>query len=300
MAKITMDQIKELREKTQVGMMDCKNALEQAQGDMEKAIELLRKKGAAVAAKRADKEAKHGRVESYISNNHKIGTLAKLNTETDFSANTQDIKEFTQLLAKQIADKKPFYIEGEDENALLNQKLESKKITVKEALNELIAKINENIKIGDFIRFEIKENGFVQSYIHPGSTIGTIVELETDKPVEIDKVTGQKISQLAHDLCMQIAVTNPLSIDSTQLGHKELEKEREIIREQLLASGKSENMIDKIMEGKIRKYYEEVCLVDQPFIKNDKIKVKKYIEEIEKETGTKINIKGFKRFQIGG
>ena len=299
MANITLKQIKELREKTQVGMMDCKKALIDADGDMEKAIEILRKKGAAVAAKRADKQAIHGIIEDYISDDNKIGCLVKLNTETDFSANTQDAKNFTKQLAKHIATAKPMYIEGEDNNALLNQKLEEKNLTVKECLNELIAKITENIKVGDFARFEIKENGIVNAYIHPGSTLATLVEIETDKPVELDKAAGQKIKQLAHDVCMQIAVTNPVSIDSSQIQHENLETERKIAREQLIEAGKPEKIIDKILEGKMRKYFEEVCLIEQPFIKDDKTKIKQYIAQVEKDTGIKIQIKQFKRFAIG-
>ena len=299
MANVTLDQIKELREKTQVGMMDCKKALIEAAGDMEKAIEILRKKGAAVAAKRAGKEALHGRIEAYISDDDKIGCLVKLNTETDFSANTEDAKKFTQELAKHIVKANPMYIEGEDNNALLNQKLDARNLTVKECLNELVAKITENIKIGDFARFEIKENGLINTYIHPGSTLATLIELETDNPVELDKTSGQQIKQLAHDICMQIAVTNPISIDPSQVPHETLEKERKIAREQLLESGKPENIIDKILEGKMRKFFEEVCLIEQPFIKDDKTKIKQFIEKVEKETGTKIKIKQFKRFAIG-
>lgn len=299
MAKVTLDLIKELREKTQVGMMDCKQALTEAEGNIEKAIDILRKKGAAVAAKRAGKEALHGRIESYISENHKTGSLVKLSTETDFSANTDDAKTFAKQLAEHIAKNKPMYIEGEDNNALLNQTLEGKKLAVKEYLNELIAKITENIKIGEFALFEIKENGIVNSYIHPGSTLGTLVEIETDKPIELDKVSGQKIKQLSHDICMQIAVTNPVSIDSSQIPHEILEKEREIAKEQLIAAGKPEKIIEKILEGKMRKYYEEACLIEQPFIKDDKLKIKKYIENIGKDTGIKIKVNQFRRFIIG-
>ena len=275
MANITLEQIKELREKTQVGMMDCKKALIDAEGNMEKAIE------------------------SYISDDNKIGCLVKLNTETDFSANTDDAKNFTKQLAKHIAIAKPMYIKGEDNNALLNQKLEEKNLTVKECLNELVAKITENIKVGDFARFEIKENGIVNAYIHPGSTLATLVELETDQPVDMNKATGQKIKQLAHDICMQIAVTNPVSIDSSQVPHENLETERKIAREQLIEAGKPEKIIDKILEGKMRKYFEEVCLIEQPFIKDDKTKIKQYIAQVEKDTGIKIQIKQFKRFAVG-
>jgi len=294
MAKITVELIKELREKTQVGMMDCKKALIETEGDMEKAIEILRKKGAAVAAKRADYETNHGRIASFISDDFKIGCLVELNTETDFSANTDDVKEFTEQLAIHIVKENPTSVD-----ALLDQTLKDKSITVKNYLDDLIAKITENIKVNKFTRFEIKENGVVNNYIHPGSTLATLVELQTDQEIEPDKVAGQRVLQLAHDICMQIAVTQPLCVEPSELDPKLLEKEKEIAREQLKASGKPENIIDKILEGKMKKYYAEVCLLDQPFIKDDKVTIKKHIDDVEKDTGFKITVKQFERFGIG-
>lgn len=294
MAKITLELIKELREKTQVGMMDCKKALVEADGNMEKAIELLRKKGAAVAAKRAEYETNHGRIASFVSSDFKVGCLVELNTETDFSANTDDIKEFAEQLAIHIVKENPTSIEN-----LLSQQLKEKNITIKDFLDDIIAKITEKIKINKFVRFEIKKHGVINNYVHPGSTLATLVELQTDQEIEPDKVAGQRVLQLAHDICMQIAVTRPLCIEPSQIDPKLLEKEREIAREQLKSSGKPENIIDKILEGKMKKYYAEVCLLDQPFIKDDKVSIKKHIEEVEKETNFKITVKQFERFGIG-
>ncbi len=272
MADITLDQVKKLREKTQVGIMDCRKALIEANGDMDKAIEILRQKGAKVAAKRAAHETKHGQVATFISPDHRAGSLVVINTETDFSANTQDVKNFATEIAKHIVDNSDKLTEKLENqiDELYNQLLEGKEITIKDYLNDLISKIAENIKVGNFVVYKTTENGFVDSYIHFGATLGSIVLLEADKKIEGDNV--KKIQTLAHDICMQIAVTRPeyIAID-------DIPKDEEISKDK----------------------YEEVVLLEQPFIKNEKLKIKDYIAETEKTTGLKITIKEFKRFAVG-
>ncbi|MBD3231792.1 elongation factor Ts [Candidatus Dependentiae bacterium] len=295
MAKITMELIKELREKTQVGMMDCKKALIQADGNLEKAIEILRKKGAAVAAKRADSATNNGHVESCLSNNLKVGALVKIGCETDFSAKTDDMKKFSESICQTILQKNPDCV-SDDVCCLLKQKLYDNKITINDSLNELIAKIGEKTKIEKFVRYEVENNGLVNAYIHPGANLGVIVELTTDKSIQEH---FEQLKQLSHDICMQIAVTNPLSVDPDGLDPEILEKELEVIKAQLAASNKPESMIDKIAAGKMNKYYEEVCLLNQKFIKDDKITIKDQIKKTEVKTDLKINIKQYKRFAIG-
>jgi elongation factor Ts len=292
MAEITMELIKELREKTQVGMMDCKKALQETNGDIEKAVELLRKKGAAVAQKRAGNATDNGHIEACINENNTKGVLLRMSCETDFSANTIDMKNFAKDTCSHILNKKTKTIEQ-----LLGEVLFNGKITIQEKLEELIAKIAESIKTEEFVMFETNLSGLVNAYIHPGANLGILIELKADK--EISGANREKVQQLAHDICMKIAVTSPLAISSKDLDKNLIEKEQAIIKEQLLNSGKQPNMIEKIMLGKISKYYEEVCLEDQVYIKNDKLKIKQLLENTSKETGLKLEIKEFARFSVG-
>jgi len=295
MAKITMELIKKLREKTHVGIMDCKEALILADGDIEKAIEILRKKGASVAAKRAEHETNNGRIAAYVTPDHKTGALLEVSCETDFSANTQDMKNFTQTVCEHLAKTTQCSEKWCDPNCLIEQKIDGAK-TVKVLLDELVAKIAESIKISRCARFCAGNNGFINAYIHPGSALGTMVELKVENLTDTNKET---IAQLSRDLCMQIAVGDPLAIDPSQLETQTIEKEQCIIKEQLKASGKPDEMIDKIMIGKMNKYYEEVCLLKQKYIKQDKISIEQLLKDISKKIDCTIAINQYKRFKIG-
>jgi elongation factor Ts len=297
MAKITMELIKELREKTQVGMMDCKKALISADGDIERAIEILRKKGADVAAKRAEHATNNGRIASFVAPDHKTGALIEISCETDFSANTDDIKNFAQTTCEHLANTTQCSQARCEPECLIEQKLfNDPNKTIKTLLDELIAKISENIKISKCSRFTGGEKSFINAYIHPGATLGTMIDLEVDGITDQNK---KKLAELAKNLCMQIAVFNPLCVEPSQLDAQTLEKEQCIIKEQLKAAGKPDQIIEKIMIGKINKYYEEVCLIKQKYIKEDKINIEKYLENIGKEIGCSISIKQFTRFVIG-
>ncbi|MFA5074723.1 MAG: translation elongation factor Ts [Candidatus Babeliales bacterium] len=296
MAEITMELIKELREKTQVGMMDCKKALQEANGDMEKAIEILRKKGAAVALKRSEKETLQGTLQAKIASDFKSGSIVKINCETDFAAKTKDMQDFADEVCEHILKCCPQIMEGVGQ-ALLQEKLSNKNVTIYDRLNDLVAKISECIKVEDFVKFTVEKNGIVNAYIHPGATLGVLVKLETDKPTEKNI---EDLKTLSKDICMHIAVTNPMSISSSDLDPKIVEKELSIIKEQLATSGKPANMIEKIAQGKISKFYQEVCLLDQNFIKDDKITIKDLINQYNKKTGLNIVVKNFKRLSIGG
>ena len=293
MAKITMELVKELREKTQVGMMDCKKAITEADGDIEKAIELLRKKGAAVAEKRSGKATNNGHIASCLSDDLKKGVLLKVSCETDFSANTSDMKNFAQDICKHVLNKETKNVETLLSEILFN----NDKLTIQDKLDELISKITESIKTEEFVFIQTDDKGLINSYIHAGANLGIIIELVADKT--IDENNRGKIKQLAHDISMQIAVTNPLSIRPEELDKTTIEKEQNIIREQLITAGKPENMIDKIMQGKLQKFYEGVCLENQKFIKDDKKTILQVINEVSKETGLNIKIKQFARFAVG-
>lgn len=292
MSNISMDLVKKLRDSTQVGMMDCKKALEEANGDLEKAVEILRKKGAAVAAKRSENVTDNGRIECYINPTGTTGVLIEMACETDFSANTESMRAFALDTAEQIANQNPA-----DTETLLAQTLEKKpSVTVRGYLDELVAKICENIKINRFDRFNVTKHGVINAYIHPGSTVGVMVELDTniDPTPHIEELKG-----VARDICMQIAVTSPLCTRPSELDQQVLEKERDLAREQLKDSNKPAQVIEKIIEGKIGKFYQDACLLNQPFIKNDKLTVQSYLDETGKKLEMSITIKQFKRYAIG-
>ena len=292
MANVSMDLVKKLREKTQVGMMDCKKALEESNGDIEKAIEILRKKGSAVAAKRGDNATTNGRVECFISSDAKTGAMVEIACETDFSAKTVDMEFFAKHTAEVAA-----ITAVNDAQAILSQKsVKNPTLIIKDHLDELIAKIAESIKISKVILFKAGKLGMVHAYIHPGSTVGVMIELEMEKDPSSQ---FEALKEIAKDLCMQIAVNKPLSVSSADLDPASVAKEREIAIEQLKLSGKPANVIEKILEGKIKKYYEDVCLLNQFFIKNDKLTIQLYLDEVSKKLGNKITVKQFVRIGIG-
>ncbi len=293
MATVSMDLVKQLRDKTQIGMMDCKKALEEAAGDFDKALELLRKKGAAVAAKRADNVTNHGRVESFISNDNKVAAIVETACETDFSANTEAMKDFAVAVAKNLVQSDAASID-----ALFLQPLvdNANGLTVKHLHEELVAKICENIKVTRFARFHVAGNGMVNVYIHPGSTIGVMVELTTDKDASAHL---DALKQIAKDVCMQAAVTNPVCVRPTEMDPTVLENERRLATEQMQTSGKPANVIEKIVEGKVAKFFQDACLLNQPFIKNDKQTVEQYVNEASKPLGLTVTVKQFTRFAIG-
>lgn len=252
-----------LRAKTGVGMMDCKKALTESDGDMEKAIEILREKGMATAAKRADKIASQGIVYAYAEGN--VGVLVEVNCESDFVARGEQFQSFAAAIAKYIVANNPADIDA------LNAKTE-----IQDLLHEAIAKIGEKIDIRRFERYE----GGVETYIHMGGKIGVMVESTCS-------------SDVAHDIALQIAAANPSYLNKEDVPTAELDKEREILKAQALNEPKPKpmNIIEKMVEGRINKYYKEVCLLEQPFVKD----ADKAIKDIL--AGGKVN--KFVRFEMG-
>ena len=253
---ITASQVKDLREKTGAGMMDCKKVLTETDGDMEKAIELLRERGIAKAAKKSDRVAAEGLVTAYVTEDGKVGAVAEINAETDFVAKNDEFRTFAADVAKQVALKNP-----KDVEELLSQKfIEDESKTVSEVLTNKIATIGENMSIRIFERFET--TGLVEKYIHGDGKIGVLVEIENGD------------SELAKDVCMQIAAAKPEYLDREAVPAERLDKEMEILKAQAMNEGKPEAIAEKIVQGRVGKFYSEICLVEQEFVKNPDIKVK--------------------------
>ena len=254
--------VKNLREKTGCGMMDCKKALTESNGDMEKAIEFLREKGLATAAKKSGRIAAEGIVEAYVDGN--VGILVEVNAETDFVAKNDEFRTFVSDVAKKIAQGNPADVE-----ALMEQKLYGEQ-SVRDALTEKIAKIGENMNIRRFARIE----GNVCSYIHGGGRIGVLVEAE-------GSLADEACYEAARDVAMQIAAINPLYLSSDAVPAEDLAKEKNIIMAQIKEDPKNANkpdaIIEKMVGGKINKFYEQNCLLQQEFVKDSELKVEKYL-----------------------
>ena len=272
---VTASLVKELREKTGAGMMDCKKVLTETDGDMEKAIELLRERGIAKAAKKSGRVAAEGLVEAYISEDGKVGAIVEVNSETDFVAKNEEFKTFVKNVAKQVVEKNPKDVED-----LLNQEaiFEAGK-TVNEALVGKIATIGENLTIRRFARFESK--GLLESYIHGDGKIAVLINM----------AKGDK--EVAKDLCMQIAAARPEYLNEQAVPAERVEKEKEILKVQTMNEGKPEQIAEKIVQGRIRKFFEEICLIDQVFVKDSNMKVSELLKQKDAE------VVEFARFEKG-
>ena len=271
MATITAAMVKDLRETTGAGMMDCKKALTECDGDKQKAIDYLREKGISKAEKKAGRIAAEGVVASYVSDDAKVGAVIEVNCETDFVANTDNFKALVGKLAKHVAEVNP-----SDMDALNNSVFDGKKVS--DFVTEAIASIGEKISLRRFARYE-NADGRIATYIHMGGKIGVLVDL-----------TGGEAA-LGKDVAMQIAAANPTSIDRSGVSQAELDHEREVLRKQALEEGKPEKIVDKMVEGRINKYYKEVCLIEQPFVKDPDQTVAKVLGDVK--------VNAFVRYQLG-
>ena len=284
---ITASMVKELRETTGAGMMDCKKALTETNGDLEKAIEFLREKGLAAAAKKAGRIAAEGLVMDYITEDGKSGALVEVNSETDFVAKNEDFRSYVAQVAKQAACTKSNNLEAFLEEAWI----EDNSKTVKDILVDQISVIGENLNIRRFKKFEAEE-GVVVSYIHGGGRIGVLVELKTDNPTEAIIEAGKNIA-------MQVAAVNPQYVNVNEIPADRIEKEKGILKQQALNEGKPEHIVEKMVRGRLNKALKEVCLLDQPYVKDPDLSVQKYIDAISKETGSTFSVKRFVRFETG-
>ena len=279
---ISAAEVNELRKKTGAGMMDCKKALTEANGDFEKAIEILRKKGASVAAKRAEKSANEGMIITKVSDDNKKAVIVEINCETDFVAKSND---FVQL-ANKVADK-TFQTESNDAQKLIETNTELGNL-----LNDVMGKVGEKIEVSR-VATEKAENGLLVDYVHMGSKLGVLVKFDN-----VSKNPGE-LSEIGKDIAMQVAAMNPICVYREEVPVNTIEKEIDIYKELARKEGKPENILDKIAQGKLNKFYQENCLVEQAFIKDNSKSVKDLITEFNKQSGTEAKISLFRRFHLG-
>lgn len=272
---VTASLVKDLREKTGAGMMDCKKVLTETDGDMEKAIELLRERGIAKAAKKSGRVAAEGLVEAYISEDGKTGAVVEVNSETDFVGKNEEFKTFVMNIAKQVVENNPTDVEA----LLAQESMEIAGKTVQEVLVDKIATIGENMNIRRFARFE--SDGLVEKYIHGDGKIAVLVNMK------------KGTSEVAKDICMQIAAARPEYVRKEEVPEERVNKEMEILKAQTMNEGKPEAIAEKIVQGRIGKFYEEICLVDQAFVKDPNKKVNQLLSETDSE------VVEFARFEKG-
>jgi elongation factor Ts len=279
---VTAQQVNELRQKTGSGMMDCKKALIEAEGDMQKAIEILRKKGQAVASKRAEKTAGEGLVLTRIADDKKSGIIVEVNCETDFVANSEDFVNFANLVADKTAETMP----------ASSEELIEKNTEIKNTLNDVMGKVGEKIEISR-LAAEKTDNGAIVDYIHPGSKLGVMV-IFNNAADHADALAG-----LGKDIAMQVAAMRPLCVYREEVPKDLIEKEIEIYKEVSRKEGKPEQILEKIAQGKMNKYYQENCLFEQAYIKDNSKSVGDLLKEFNSKNKSDVKIDHFRRFHLG-
>ena len=275
MASITAAEVNKLRQQTGAGMMDCKNALKEAEGDLEKAIDILRKKGQKIAAKRGERAAKEGLVIAKTSSEGKKGVLIVLNCETDFVAKNDEFIQFTESIIQLAIENNPESIDN-----LKSLTLDG--TSIEEGITEMIGKIGEKI---DLSKYEVIESEKVVAYNHPGNRLATLVGLNV----------GSVDEQIGKDVAMQIAAMNPVAIDKDDVDQEVIEREVKIGKEQAIQEGKPENIVEKIALGKLNKFYKENTLLNQEYIKDSKKTIRQFLSEADKN----LAVTSFKRFALG-
>lgn len=273
---ITAAMVKELRDKTGAGMMDCKKALTECEANVEKALDWLRQKGLSKAAKRADRATSEGVIASSTSADGKVSAIVEVMTETDFVARGEKFQEFAKSVAEEVAANNPENLDA-----------------FQDRVNDLAASTGEKTVLGRFVRMTIEGEGVIGTYVHSNGKLAVLVEVDTDKPAD------ETVAEFAKNVAMQIAASNPLALDADSLDPALLEREREVYRQKALAEGKPEKIIDKIAEGAVKKYCKEVCLLDQAYIRDDKMSVQDLLKATAKAAGCTIAIRKFVRIQLG-
>jgi len=276
MAKITAADVNKLRKQTGAGMMDCKNALVENDGDFEKAIDYLRKKGQKVAAKRSDRDASEGVVLSSVSKDNNFGAVLTLNCETDFVAKNEDFVAFTASVLNAAIENK-----AKSVDELMAIKIDG--TTVEELVTDQVGKIGEMIKIGEYSSLE---GAYVKSYVHNGNRIATLVEMSKS----IDGV-----DEVSKDVAMQVAAMNPVALTKDNVAKEVIDRELEIAKDQIRQEGKPEHLLEKIAAGKLNKFFKESTLLSQDFIKDSKINVEAYVKQLDKD----LTVSNFLRFSLG-
>lgn len=280
---ISAQAVKELRDKTGAGMMDCKKALTQAEGDIEKAIDILRERGLASAAKKSGRVASEGVIATFVTEDMKNAAMIELNCETDFVSSNTEFISLANGIAKIVAENNVASIE--DVKALPYEGA-----TVQDTVTNLIAKLGENMNLRRYEKMEAPE-GLVSSYIHMGGKIGVLVQVKSEN------VNGE-VATVARDVAMHVAALNPQFLDNTSVDADTIEREKEIYRVQALNEGKSEKIVEKMVEGRINKFFKEVCLVNQMFVKNPDLSIQAFVNQEAKKLGN-IELVKFVRFEKG-
>lgn len=282
----TAKDVAALREKTGCGMMDCKKALSQANGDMDKAMDFLREKGLAAATKKAGRIAAEGVSFATVNDAGNAGVVIEVNAETDFVAKNAEFRNFVKACADTVLASNPADVE-----ALMQCKAVGSNETIDAILKEKILKIGENMKVRRFKKFD----GVVGAYIHAEGKIGVLTKFDTTPEI----AAKPEFQEYAKDVCMQIAAIVPQYLDETSVPADVVSHEKEILKQQIIDSGKPAEIAEKIVSGRMRKFFEEVCLVDQAYIKDDKLTIKQLTEQIGKKLGGSIKIVDFARFEKG-
>ena len=275
---ITTSMIKELRDATSLGIADCKNALTETNGDFDGAIKILREKGAAVAAKRASKEAKEGVITAIVSDDAQSAAMIEVNCETDFVTRNEDFQGFV----------------GELRDAALNFETDAMAEGVASKVEDKMGSIGEKIKFRRNVKWTVEGTGSIASYIHMGGKVGVLVELGCEKA---ETITNPAYLELAKDLTLHVAAAAPEYLTRDEVPAELVEAEKEIFRKQL--EGKPENIMENILKGKINKYYSQICFIEQGFVKEDKVSITDLVAEKSKEIGDTVSIKRYVRYQLG-
>lgn len=288
MTEISTAMVVKLRKMSGQGMMDCKKALQEANGDFEKAMDILRKRGLAVLAKRADRETTQGLVVAKTADDGKVAAMATLCCETDFVARSDDFI----AAAKALADYALACPADRGIDNILQTTVGGKSFNA--ILTDTVSKTGEKIQVGDFAKYKLDSPGIISTYVHFNEKVGTMVQIETSD----DKVAAaDSLKRIAADIAMHITAAKPLALDKTGIGPEIIEREKAIYAEQV--KDKPANIIEKIVEGKMKKFFAESCLVEQPFVKDNAKSVTQVLDEAAKVAGGKAKIKRFARFEIG-
>lgn len=287
---VSTEDIKLLRESTGAGILDCKKALQETNGNIDEAIEYLRKKGLAAAAKKASREANDGLVSARVSADGRVGAMVEVNCETDFVARTDTFQNFVNALVRQVLEQPAI---DSAQTLLAAPYIEDRGKTVEQALPEMVAKLGENMIVRRAARFELEGEGMIDSYIHPGGRVGVLIEIAGAS------ADNSKLTELVHDLALQIAAAAPSYVSEADVPAADIEAEKVIYRAQLAEDKKPENIKERIIEGKVNKWYADVVLLNQEFVKDNSLTIAQLISKYSKELGKELSVRRFARFELG-
>lgn len=291
MAEITAKMVKELREMTGAGMMECKKALTEANGDIESAVDILRTRGLAALAKKAGRATDEGAIAAYVSDDSKVGVLIEVNCETDFVGTNATFTSFVAQLAEIVGTENPA-----DPEALKAVQVPGRDITVEELFGELVGKLGESMGVARFVREEVEGTGAVATYIHGGAKIGVLVNFKFNNA---ETAASDVFKAYGRDIAMQVAAADPIALNRESFDQAIIDHEMSIYKAQAADSGKPEQIQEKIAEGRMHKFFKEQALVEQAFVKDPEMSITDYTNKIGKELGDEITIVDYKRFNLG-